>query len=445
MKFTQLIKRRLVVLITIQIFLGVLLNLIIEIYGKEIFEKLKLSVNPIFIMLFIILFVISIFVILILVEYFQKEEEHKIYKEDTPPDESVPPAPKDPKPIETFPRRKAIVSIGLVFSGFTAAFIVRTIVDNFVKPPAPIPPIPTATPTPLNVLKFASLPTIDFTTKEEKENWDRFIRDMEQTLGISVQIFPVQTYKDVIKAINSGDAQIAWFGGKSYVEAAKKNKIEAFAQTVNDDGSRGYYSYLIANKDNPISQVEVRDKNQTDKYLIDKINQDSSLKFAFNDKNSTSGFLIPNLCFFAKNGIEAKKIFREPLQELRNHEATALAVADKRVDIATNNSEALIRLKKNYPQDHQKIEVIWKSRIIPSDPIAFRKDLPEYLKRNIREFFYKYENETVLNIMGWSRFEPASDSKWDIVRRFDNIAEQIRNGTSYSKLQAEAQRICSPQ
>ncbi|NJS16726.1 MAG: hypothetical protein HC787_07330 [Nostocaceae cyanobacterium CSU_2_110] len=46
--------------------------------------------------------------------------------------------------------------------------------------------------------------------------------------------------------------------------------------------------------------------------------------------------------------------------------------------------------------------------------------------------------------MGWSGFEQASSSNWDIIRDFDDITKKIKSGASNSQLQAEAQRICSP-
>lgn len=430
-----------------EILLGIIISLLVSKISnnKKIFENINISLNlsQIIIMLLGVLFIICC--ILVLVKYLQKQEENKTNKADISSDESVVSATQDSKSKDKFPRRKVIASIGLVFAGFAVAFIVQAIWNNpGNRPNIQSSPTPEPTPTPIDIIKFASLPTIDFKTQQEKENWDNFIQDMEQKLGIPVSIFSVQSYEGVINAINNGEAQIAWFGGKSYVEAANKNKIEAFAQTVNDDGSRGYYSYLIANKDNPISQVNTPGIKQTDKSIVDAIKQDSQLTFAFNDQNSTSGFLVPNLCVFAKNGIESKTAFSNPPSFLGNHEATALAVTNENVDIATNNSEALVRLKASNPKAYEQIKVIWQSRIIPSDPIAYRKDLPENLKTNIRDFFYSYQNKQVLKILGWSKFEKASDSTWNIIRELDNIAEQVKNGISNSQLQAEAKSICLP-
>jgi phosphonate transport system substrate-binding protein len=448
MKFTTFRKQILIPLLMLfEILLGIIISLLVSKISnnKKIFENINISLNlsQIIIMLLGVLFIICC--ILVLVKYLQKQEENKTNKADISSDESVVSATQDSKSKDKFPRRKVIASIGLVFAGFAVAFIVQAIWNNpGNRPNIQSSPTPEPTPTPIDIIKFASLPTIDFKTQQEKENWDNFIQDMEQKLGIPVSIFSVQSYEGVINAINNGEAQIAWFGGKSYVEAANKNKIEAFAQTVNDDGSRGYYSYLIANKDNPISQVNTPGIKQTDKSIVDAIKQDSQLTFAFNDQNSTSGFLVPNLCVFAKNGIESKTAFSNPPSFLGNHEATALAVTNENVDIATNNSEALVRLKASNPKAYEQIKVIWQSRIIPSDPIAYRKDLPENLKTNIRDFFYSYQNKQVLKILGWSKFEKASDSTWNIIRELDNIAEQVKNGISNSQLQAEAKSICLP-
>ena len=445
MKFREIDGRiKILLLMFCEILLGLILSLISSRISSKI-NNVKINLNHVLFMLIILLFIICC--VLVLVKYFQKIE-HKSSQEDIPQEQSVVPVTTKLQSTKKFIARKVFISTSLVVAGFVAAFIVQRILDNPV-----IPPLPVASPTPIStsitpvikVLKFAILPTLDFKTLEEQENWKNFIKDMERTLGISVNIFPVQSYKEVIEAINNNDAQIAWFGGQSYIEAAKENQIEAFAQTVNNDGSRGYYSYLITNKNQSIvSQVKTLDKNQSDKYIIDGIKKGLLLTFAFNDKNSTSGFLIPNLCVFAKNGIEPETVLSNPPSFLRSHEATALAVADQRVDVATNNSEALARLKKSHPQAYQKIEIIWESPIIPSDPIAYRKDLPENIKKNIQNFFYNYQNQTVLNIMGWSGFEQASSSNWDIIRDFDDITKKIKSGVSNSQLQAEAQRICSP-
>lgn len=252
----------------------------------------------------------------------------------------------------------------------------------------------------------------------QKPLWEPFIADMSKAIGIPVKPFYVTQYAGVIEGMRFGKVQVAWLGGKSYIEAAKIANAEAFAQTVALDGKKGYYSHLIANKQNPI--VAAAKKMGGDKYVIKNA---AKLAFAFNDPNSTSGFLVPSYYVFAKSNVDPKKIFKR-LIFAGNHEATALAVANKQVDVATNNNESLERLEKTNPEARKKIEVIWTSPIIPSDPIAYRKDLPEGVKKKIRNFFYSYNNKKVMGALQWSDIVPANDKTWNPIRELD-IAKKV--------------------
>jgi phosphonate transport system substrate-binding protein len=251
-----------------------------------------------------------------------------------------------------------------------------------------------------------------------KPLWEPFIADMSKAIGIPVKPFYVTQYNGVIEGMRFGQVQIAWYGGKSYIEAARIANAEAFAQVVAADGKKGYYSHLITNKENPIAAAAKKQNGY--KYVIKNA---AKLSFAFNDPNSTSGFLVPSYYIFAQNNINPKKIFKR-LIFAGNHEATALAVANKQVDVATNNSESLDRLQKTNSEARKKIAIIWTSPIIPSDPIAYRKDLPKDVKKKINTFFYTYKNRKILQALQWSAFAPANDKTWNPIRELD-IAKKV--------------------
>lgn len=255
--------------------------------------------------------------------------------------------------------------------------------------------------------------------------WEPFINAMAEGLGRDVEPQYSTEYAAIIEAMGADKVQIAWFGGKSYIEAAKRSQAEAFARTVADDGSTGYYSHLITNKENPIvAEIDV-DAGNGDEYVIENA---ENLRFAFNEENSTSGFLVPTYYVFASNGVNAEEIFSQ-LTYAGSHEATALAVANNQVDVATNNNESLDRLAETAPEEREQIQVIWTSPEIPSDPLAMREDLPACLKEEIKDFFYSYGDPAVLEPLAWSGFEPAADEDWNTIRELE-IAK--------NKLQVEA-------
>ena len=253
-----------------------------------------------------------------------------------------------------------------------------------------------------------------------KPKWDPLLVDMAEAVGRPVNGFYATDYAGVIEGMGAGKVQVAWYGGKSYIEAAQRSNAEAFAQTVSLDGSKGYYSHLITNKDNPIVNEIDLEKGDGDEYVIENA---GDLTFAFNDPNSTSGFLAPSYYVFAQKGANPDRIFSE-LIYAGSHEATALAVAENQVDVATNNNENLDRLKETAPDALEKIQIIWTSPVIPSDPLAYRSDLPECLKTSIQDFFYNYDNAEVLTGLQWTGLDPAKDEDWNTIRELQ-IAKDI--------------------
>ena len=263
-----------------------------------------------------------------------------------------------------------------------------------------------------------------------KPMWEPLLSDMSEAVGRPVVGFYATDYAGVIEAMGAGKVQVAWYGGKSYIEAAARSDAEAFAQTVALDGSKGYYSHLITNKENPIvSEIDLEQGNG-DSFIVENA---ADLTFAFNDPNSTSGFLVPSYYVFAQQNANAETIFSE-LIYAGSHEATALAVAENQVDVATNNSENLDRLKETAPEALEKIQIIWTSPVIPSDPLAYRNDLPDCLKTSIQEFFFNYDNADILTGLQWTGLDPAKDEDWNTIRelQFAKDILEVQNDENLS-------------
>ncbi len=268
-----------------------------------------------------------------------------------------------------------------------------------------------------------------------KVQWEPFLAAMEAELGRPINGFYATDYAGVIEAMGAGKIQLAWYGGKSYIEAAARSDAEAFAQTVNADGTKGYYSHLITNKENPILENIDVEAGDGDQYVINNV---SDLTFAFNDPNSTSGFVVPSYYVFAKNGINPNEAFEE-LVFAGSHEATAQAVANNQVDVATNNSENMVNIEQGDPEAFENIQIIWTSPVIPSDPVAYRNDLPDCLKEEVKDFFYNYKDAAVLEPLGWQGFDPAGDADWDTIRELD-LGQKIMEVQNDANLSPEAKQ-----
>lgn len=218
------------------------------------------------------------------------------------------------------------------------------------------------------VAHAADMKTLNFgiISTESSQNlktiWVPFLEDMSKQLGMEVKPFFASDYAGIIQGMRFDKVDIGWFGNKSAMEAVDRAGGEIFAQTVDVNGEPGYWSLLLANKNNSkINSVE------------DMLKHSKELTFGNGDPNSTSGFLVPSYYVFAKNNVDAKKAFKRVTNA--NHESNFLAVANGQVDVATNNTENAARVKLNHPNAYDKVKVIWKSPLIPSDPLVWRKNL----------------------------------------------------------------------
>ena len=63
-----------------------------------------------------------------------------------------------------------------------------------------------------------------------------------------------------------------------------------------------------------------------------------------------------------------------------SHEASILAVANKKVEVASTNLPDLQQLTRENKVPRGGLRVIWVSKLIPNDPIVVRKDMPPSLK-----------------------------------------------------------------
>ena len=264
-------------------------------------------------------------------------------------------------------------------------------------------------------MAHADQPVINFgiisteSSQNLKSIWEPFLKDMSQQTGYQVKAFFAPDYAGIIQGMRFDKVDIAWYGNKAAMEAVDRAHGEIFAQTVAASGAPGYWSLLIANKDSKIDSVE------------DMLANAKSLTFGNGDPNSTSGYLVPGYYVFAKNNVDPVKAFKRTLNS--SHEVNALAVANKQVDVATFNTEGMERLELTQPEKARQLKVIWKSPLIPGDPLVWRNNLSDEQKNKLRDFFFKYganaEQKKVLANLQWSKFQPSDDDQLLPIRQLE--------------------------
>ena len=261
-------------------------------------------------------------------------------------------------------------------------------------------------------MTFALLSTES--AQEIQRRWAPILSQLEKDLGLAIKTVQATDYRGTIEALKFKKAEFGWLGPKAYVEATNNNyaNVEAIAQVQQANGSLGYRSCLIVHEDSDVFSPED---------LAGKT-------FAFNDPNSTSGYLVPSAFFMLEMGIDPKKYFSK-LAFSGSHEASIIAVANKKVEAASTNLPDLAQLVRENKVPRSALRVIWVSKLIPLDPVVVRKDLPASLRSAVQESLasMKTRHPEAFKEGGafLGGFVKADDSKYQVVRELNETAKHL--------------------
>lgn len=230
---------------------------------------------------------------------------------------------------------------------------------------------------------------------------------VENSLGIKVKLQVAGDYAGVITGMQHGHIDLAYFGPKSYCEAADRAGAEALVVEVGESGVAGYHGYIISKKGSGLNSLES---------LKDK-------KWAFTDPHSTSGTLVPTV-YFNDIEIDPEEYFSKVIYS-GSHEASILSVKAGKVDAASTNDLDFERgLGKQWAKDD--FNIIWTSDLIPGSPMAVRSDLPTSLKMAIKGAFISYNNTDGLKNLKISGYAPADDNLYDGVRKLIALKKALK-------------------
>ena len=134
---------------------------------------------------------------------------------------------------------------------------------------------------------------------------------------------------------------------------------------------------------------------------------------------------------FALNKIDPKTHFKTARGA--SHETNLLAVVNKQVDVATNNTENLERFTNKFPDKAAEVRVIWKSPLIPNDPLVWRKDLAPELKKKVRDFFLTYgtgadaaREKAIMLKLTTAGFQAANDRQLIPIRQLELFKDKTK-------------------
>ena len=211
-------------------------------------------------------------------------------------------------------------------------------------------------------LRVSMIPTTD--PSRMLRDAEPLVARLEKATGRKVKLTIPQNYAAVVEAMVQGQLDLAHFGGFTFVQASKRAGAVPLVQRERD---RAFHSKFITARDEVKSLADLKGK-----------------RFAFGDVNSTSGHLMPAY-FMRKEGVDPAVL--DGAIYTGGHDATALAVAEKRVDAGALDEAVWDRLVKEGKVEASKVRVFWTTPAFVDYVWAARKDLDPAIQKKLAEAF----------------------------------------------------------
>ena len=91
--------------------------------------------------------------------------------------------------------------------------------------------------------------------KGDENDFKGLIEIVNKLTGFEINFIKVTDYNAAVEAMRADRAQIAWYGGKTYIKAAELASAAAFAAGVRPgEKDAGYFSYFVVKKDSSLKK-----------------------------------------------------------------------------------------------------------------------------------------------------------------------------------------------
>ena len=254
-------------------------------------------------------------------------------------------------------------------------------------------------------LKMVFVPASE---KGDDKDYVNLINIIGDLTGIEITPIRVTDYNAAVEAVRANRAQIAWYGGKTYIQAAEIADVEAFAAGVRKgDSDASYFAYFVVPADSKLQTLE-EIKGKT---------------LALNTIGSTSGDLIPQVELM-KVGLSVKnKDDFENVFYAGSHDACLMAALNKHADVCGMSSRNFDARILDGTFKLEQVRIIHRSNPVPPPPLAYSKKLPIEVRNKIKQATLEAHKYGTIGGYGgeMSHYIEVTDADYDLLREVDRL------------------------
>jgi|SRR5512132_2590118 phosphonate transport system substrate-binding protein len=194
----------------------------------------------------------------------------------------------------------------------------------------------------------------------DKEKNDATYRPLAQyigkQLGRKVELRTVDSWEGLAKSLANGETDIALLGPWGYVLANGNAGAQAVA-TILYDGKPTYHALIVTRPDSGLNRIEDL----------------KGRSFAFGDKGSTSGYLIPTHQLLKMGIKDPEKFFGKVVYT--RHQAIETQVSRGELDAGADYDRNRNAMIEQGLIKAAESKIIWTSAPLPNDAVAVSADL----------------------------------------------------------------------
>jgi len=226
------------------------------------------------------------------------------------------------------------------------------------------------------------------------------VKYLEKETGSRVELVVPTNYAAVVEAIANDRVDIAYLGGFTFVQASRRAGVRPLVQRERD---QNFHSVFITQPGSGINSLADL-KGHT---------------FAFGDVNSTSGHLMPAYYMRAAHvdpNLIAKALYTG------GHDATALAVANRKVDAGAMDELVLGNMMKTDKIKRDQVKVFYTTAAFFDYVWAARQGLDPKLSDGFASALLKLDpsnpdNKVLLDLLNATKYVRAEDSSYEKLRQ----------------------------
>ena len=239
----------------------------------------------------------------------------------------------------------------------------------------------------------------------QMERYEPLGEYLSRKTGTKMKLMILPRYGNIIDNFKSSGLDGAFFGSFTYTLAHAKVGVEVLVGPVALDNTSTYYGMIFVRKDSRIrSARDMKGK-----------------RFAFVDKATTAGYLLPQE-YFHENGISDYRHYLKEAYFTGTHEDAIYDVLNRKADIGAAKNTVFQRLAKADPRIMKELVVLERSPDVPENALALRKDIDASVRDLLKDALLKMnldpDGKKVLERFGALKFIETTNKEYDVVRKY---------------------------